>query len=85
MKIEEEIVLLAKEIIRLGKRNDEGKYSVKFGVIVKDEQAVNIFEAINGTLRGAKKRKVIDFKGEMLLQGAHDNVDIILLNEDPKF
>ena len=35
MKIEEEIKLLAKEIMRLGKKNDDGRYSVKFGVIVR--------------------------------------------------
>ena len=34
MHIEEEIKLLAKEIMRLGKKNSDGKYSVKFGVIV---------------------------------------------------
>jgi hypothetical protein len=34
-----------------------------------------------GTLRAAKKKGVIDFKGQMLLKGANDNVDIVLLIE----
>ena len=95
---------------------------VKFGVLFNDEQVANIFEALVGTLRAAKKRKVgtlppplwilplarplaaasaafpsltpmarappssrarvkiIFFEGEMLLQGAHDNVDVVLLH-----
>ncbi|KAI8902679.1 hypothetical protein BC833DRAFT_616425 [Globomyces pollinis-pini] len=80
MNMEEEIHKLKDEIKRLGTKNTEGLYVVKFGVIVKDERCGDIFEALNGTLRGAKKRKIIDFKGEMLLQGAHDDVDIILLD-----
>ena len=38
-----------------------------------------LFEALNGTLRAAKKRKMIRFEGEMLLQGAHDHVVITIL------
>ena len=41
----------------------------------------NYFEALNGTLRAAKRIKVVDFKGQMLLQGAHDDVDVVLLKE----
>jgi hypothetical protein len=79
MNTEEEVKQLAQEIKRLGTLNDKQQYVVKFGVIVKDDRCCNLFEALNGTLRSAKKRKIIDFKGEMLLQGAHDNVDIVLL------
>ncbi|KAJ3276058.1 hypothetical protein HDV01_006228 [Terramyces sp. JEL0728] len=79
--VADEVEKLAVEIKRLGQKNDKGQYVVKFGVIVKDERCGDIFEALNGTLRAAKKRKVIAFDGEMLLQGAHDNVDIILLKD----
>lgn len=34
-----------------------------------------------GTLRAAKKRAVVDFEGQLLLQGVHDDVDVILLPE----
>ena len=37
------------------------------------------FEALAGTMRAAKRRKLVDFDGELLLQGVHDNVDVILL------
>lgn len=32
-----------------------------------------------GTLRAAKKRGVVTFEGHLLLQGVHDDVDVILL------
>lgn len=59
--------------------DDEGKTSVKFGVLFHDTQVANIFEALVGTLRAAKRKKMIMFEGELLLQGVHDNVDVILL------
>lgn len=54
---------------------------MKFGVLFSDDRCANIFEALVGTLKAAKKRKVITFQGELLLQGVHDNVDVILLQE----
>lgn len=48
-------------------------------MLFKDETCANTFEALNGTLRAAKKRKKLTFQGEMLLQGVSDDVDIILL------
>merc|ERR1712228_21834 len=63
----------------MGEPNDDGQYVVKFGVLFDDDEAANTFEAINGTLRTAKKRQIIDFKGQMLLKGPHDNVPITLL------
>lgn len=54
---------------------------MKFGVLFKDDRCANIFEALVGTLKAAKKKKIVDFQGELLLQGVHDNVDVILLQE----
>ena len=78
MDVEAEVDALVRECRRLGTMEDRGVV-VKFGLLVRDEQCENIFEALNGTLRAAKKRKKITFEGEMLLQGAHDDVDIIVL------
>merc|ERR1712228_1061920 len=66
----------------MGEPNDDGQYVVKFGVLFDDDEAANTFEAINGTLRTAKKRQIIDFKGQMLLKGPHDNEPITLLIEN---
>jgi hypothetical protein len=51
---------------------------VKFGVLFNDDRCANIFEALVGTLRAAKKRKFVTYDGELLLQGVHDNVEITL-------
>lgn len=55
--------------------------SVKFGVLFNDDRCANIFEALVGTLKAAKRKRVVAFDGELLLQGVHDEVDIILLQE----
>ena len=52
---------------------------VKFGVLFNDHRCANIFEALVGTLRASKKRKILTYDGELLLQGVHDNVEITLL------
>lgn len=51
---------------------------VTFGVLFHDDRCANIFEALVGTLRAAKKRKFLTYDGELLLQGVHDNVEITL-------
>ena len=57
----------------------ENKKSCTFGALFRDDAVQNEFEALNGTLRAAKKRKMISFEGVMLLQGAHDDVVITVL------
>ena len=39
------------------------------------------YEAIVGTLKAAKKKGFIQWQGQMLMKGAHDDVDITLLVE----
>uniref|UniRef100_A0A8C6SYG6 Costars family protein ABRACL n=1 Tax=Neogobius melanostomus TaxID=47308 RepID=A0A8C6SYG6_9GOBI len=79
MNIDHEVKLLVEEIQRLGETNASGQMSVKFGVLFSDDRCANIFEALVGTLRAAKRRKVVNYEGELLLQGVHDNVEIVLL------
>ncbi|KAI3635386.1 hypothetical protein MIR68_006952 [Amoeboaphelidium protococcarum] len=81
MNVSEEVHQLQKEIIRLGKKNADGKYSVPYGVLFKDDVVANTFEALLGTLKAAKKKKIIAYEGELLLQGVHDKVEVILLVE----
>ncbi|XVE66622.1 hypothetical protein DITRI_Ditri08aG0092900 [Diplodiscus trichospermus] len=78
MNVEEEVERLKEEIRRLGKIQPDGSYKVTFGVLFNDDKCANIFEALVGTLRAAKKRKVVTYDGELLLQGVHDNVEITL-------
>lgn len=81
MNVSHEVSLLVEEIQRLGTKNADGQTTVKFGVLFSDDRCANIFEALVGTLRAAKKKKVIHFPGELLLQGVHNDVDIVLLQE----
>uniref|UniRef100_A0A8W8NRM0 Costars domain-containing protein n=1 Tax=Magallana gigas TaxID=29159 RepID=A0A8W8NRM0_MAGGI len=59
----------------------DGKVSVTFGILFSDDRCANIFEALVGTLRAAKRKKVVTYEGELLLQGVHDNVPIQLLKD----
>lgn len=81
LKVAEEVEQIQKDLVRLGAKNAEGKYVVKYGVLFDDEFGQQYYEALVGTLKAAKKQGIIDFKGQMLLKGAHDNVDIILLKD----
>ena len=56
-----------------------GKPDVLFGELFDDDQVSNYYEALVGTLKAAKKRGLIDFKGQMLLKGAHDSVKITII------
>ncbi|XP_071503340.1 costars family protein ABRACL-like [Diadema antillarum] len=81
MNVEHEVSLLIEEIKRLGQPGPDGKITVKFGVLFADDRCANLFEALVGTLKAAKRKKKITYEGELLLQGAHDNVDVVLLEE----
>ncbi|GAV69544.1 hypothetical protein CFOL_v3_13045 [Cephalotus follicularis] len=83
MNVEEEVERLKVEIQRLGQIQPDGSYKVTFGVLFNDDKCANIFEALVGTLRAAKRRKLLTYDGELLLQGVHDNVEIILKPTTP--
>ncbi|XP_002131888.2 costars family protein ABRACL-like [Ciona intestinalis] len=82
MNVEHEVKLLVQEIKRLGKQNADGQYVVTFGVLFADDRCANIFEALVGTLRAAKRKKIVTYTGELLLQGVHDKVEVILLKDE---
>lgn len=66
------------DIRRIG--DEPGSPHVKFGELFDDDEVQQYYEALVGTLKSAKKRGVINFKGQMLLKGMHDNV-VISINE----
>ncbi|RKO95433.1 hypothetical protein CAUPRSCDRAFT_9160, partial [Caulochytrium protostelioides] len=76
--VEVELAKLKEEIKRLGSQNDQGHWHVSFGVLVRDDRVADIFEGVVGTLKAAKKRKIVAYDAELLLQGVHDSVDIVL-------
>ena len=60
VNVDEEVAKLVAEIKRLG-RIDHHQYTVKFGVLFRETG--DIFEALIGTLRAAKKRGLVNFDG----------------------
>ncbi|EDO48874.1 predicted protein [Nematostella vectensis] len=82
MNVEHEVKLLVEELKRLGQPNSDDKIVVKFGVLFNDDRCANIFEALVGTLKAAKRKKIVHYDSELLLQGVHDHVDIVLLKDE---
>ena len=80
-RVDEEIRELCRDITRLGRCGDDGVHWVEFATLFDDEKVTQYYEALVGTLKAAKRSGVIDFKGQMLLKGAHDNVVIKLIKE----
>eukprot|EP01134_Creolimax_fragrantissima_P002453 CFRG2453T1 len=81
--VEQDLQHLIEELTRLKEGTDEnGNIKVRFSTLFKDDKCANIFEALGGTLKAAKKRQIIDYQGELLLQGMSDNTDIILLKSE---
>jgi len=76
-RIDEEIQQLFLDIRRLG---TSGSDDVEFGQLFDDETVQNYYEALVGTLKSAKKRGLIEFKGQMLLKGVHDKVVISIIS-----
>jgi hypothetical protein len=68
-RLDEEVLQLILDIQRIG-----GAPNVKFGALFDDDAVQQYYEALVGTLKSAKKRGLISFKGQMLLKGPHDNV-----------
>uniref|UniRef100_K3WV48 Costars domain-containing protein n=1 Tax=Globisporangium ultimum (strain ATCC 200006 / CBS 805.95 / DAOM BR144) TaxID=431595 RepID=K3WV48_GLOUD len=78
MDVEKEVEQLVVEIRRIGSQ-DGDKFGVTFGVLFEDERCQDVFEALMGTLRAAKRLKKIAYDGQLLLKGVHDKVFIELL------
>ncbi|XP_071966899.1 actin-binding Rho-activating protein-like [Engystomops pustulosus] len=66
----------------MGMRGRDGKIRVTFGRLF--ERYVRISDKVVGILLRARKHGRLDFEGEMLWQGVHDNVIITLLEEQDK-
>ena len=56
--------------------------NVTFGALFDDDDVQQYYEALVGTLKCAKKRGLIDYKGILLLKGVSDNVVISIKQEN---
>ena len=78
--VEGDLVRLVAEMTRLNEATD-GRVMVTFGRLFKDDRCCNLFEALAGTLKTAKKRGVVTYQGELLLQGMSDKVEVVLVQQ----
>lgn len=76
IRMDKEIQQLLKDIKRVG---ETGEPSVDFGDLFDDEEVANYYEALVGTLKAAKKKKLIGYDGQYLMKGVHDKVVISVL------
>lgn len=76
MRMNEEIKQLLVDIKRIG---EEGEPTVKFGELFDDEKVANYYEALVGTLKAAKRKKLIQYEGQVLFKGMSDNVVISIV------
>ena len=82
-QVEHEISLLINFIRSIGKQNaSSSKYETTFGDLFRNDEVQNTFESLAGTLKAAKRRKVISYSSELLLQGVHDKELITLEKND---
>ena len=67
---DEEVLIEA--IKKVGVLSEDGKtITVTFAQIF--DETVDTLEALTGTLRGAKSKKLISYKKQMMLKGVDDN------------
>jgi len=77
--VDKEVSLLQHTIAKYGLKDDAGRFYVPFGQLYTDTQ--DIFEALAGTLKTAKKRGLVEYSAPILLKGPSDKVAITLLKE----
>mmetsp|Transcript_18221 Transcript_18221/g.20265 ORF Transcript_18221/g.20265 Transcript_18221/m.20265 type:complete len:99 (-) Transcript_18221:66-362(-) len=76
--VDNEVKLVQVHLERLGDKQPDGTWTCTFGKFFYDEEVEQIFESLVGSLKAAKRRDLIDFKGQMLLMPVHKDVVITL-------
>jgi hypothetical protein len=61
-QVDEEVQTLRADIMRIGGCDENGVWTVKYGVLFDDEKVEQYYEALMGTLKAAKKKGIIEFK-----------------------
>jgi hypothetical protein len=76
-RVDREVHQLLLDIKRI---QPEGEEYCAFGDLFDDELVEQYYEALVGTLKAAKRKGLIKFKGQMLFKGMHDGVRIDISN-----
>ncbi|KAF6748567.1 costars-domain-containing protein [Ephemerocybe angulata] len=79
LNTEHEISILKKAIKDNGTVNADGKSSVSYGVLFN--KTADTLEALNGTLRAAKRQKKVAFDAELLMMPKDKDVQVVLLED----
>ena len=75
-RLEREMLQLVKDIRRIEPQNES---FCKFGMLFDDPQVEQYYEALVGTLKAARRKGIVTFKGQILLKGMHDSVQISIV------
>ncbi|PPQ74265.1 hypothetical protein CVT24_001188 [Panaeolus cyanescens] len=74
-----EIEILKNAIKDNGTTGSDGKKSVAYGILF--DKTANTLEALNGTLRAAKRQKKVAFDAELLMMPRDKDVQVTLLED----
>ncbi len=77
--VEKEVAKLVGEIRKVGYKDAKGRSAVKFITLFHHYETIS--DTLVGLMIRAKKRGLIHYDGEMLLQGKDDNVVITVLSK----
>ncbi|KAF8890410.1 costars domain-containing protein, partial [Infundibulicybe gibba] len=73
----QEIQILIDAIKEFGSPNASGQSSISYGVLFN--KTADTLEALNGTLRAAKRQKKVSFDAELLMMPKDKDVQVVLL------
>ncbi|KAJ3820110.1 costars domain-containing protein [Lentinula raphanica] len=62
-----------------GTKDSQGRYTIAYGVLF--DKTANTLEALNGTLRAAKRQGKVAFSAELLMMPRHKDEQVVLLEE----
>jgi len=79
MNTSHEVQILKDAIKEFGSLNSDGRFSISYGVLF--DKTANTLEALNGTLRAAKRQKKVTFDAELLMMPKDKDVQVTLLEE----
>ncbi|KAF7331076.1 IPPc domain-containing protein [Mycena venus] len=77
MDISGELQILKDAIKEYGTVNSDGRSSCAYGILF--DKTANTLEALNGTLRAAKRQKKVAFDAEILMMPKDKDVQVVLL------
>lgn len=76
--VEKDVLVLIGALNRLGQLQEDGTKQCAFLSVFSDELVEQQLESLMGTLKAAKKRGIVAFEGQILLQGVNDKTPITL-------